>query len=75
VLLPRQTQQDRLDTVVRVFHAKLQELKYRLTKHDILGKVRAYVYIMEFQKWGFEREVCPWAISKYFGDLVSNTRA
>jgi hypothetical protein len=22
-----------------------------------------------------EREMCPWAISKYFGDLVSNTRA
>jgi hypothetical protein len=21
----------------------------------------------------FEREMCPWAISKYFGDLVSNT--
>jgi hypothetical protein len=20
-----------------------------------------------------EREMCPWAISKYFGDLVSNT--
>jgi hypothetical protein len=23
----------------------------------------------------FEREMCPWAISKYFGDLVSNTSA
>jgi hypothetical protein len=22
-----------------------------------------------------EREMCPWAISKYFGDLVSNTNA
>jgi hypothetical protein len=22
-----------------------------------------------------EREMCPWAISKYFGDLVSNTSA
>jgi hypothetical protein len=22
-----------------------------------------------------EREMCPWAISKYFGDLVSNTGA
>jgi hypothetical protein len=35
---------------VRVFHAKLQELKHRLTKQDILGKVRAYVYVVEFQK-------------------------
>jgi hypothetical protein len=24
---------------------------------------------------GSEREMCPWAISKYFGDLVSNTSA
>ncbi|ONM32547.1 hypothetical protein ZEAMMB73_Zm00001d041145 [Zea mays] len=51
-LLPGQTPQDRPDLVVRVFHAKLQELKHRLTKHDILGKVRAYVYVVEFQKRG-----------------------
>jgi hypothetical protein len=26
--------------------------------------------------WSYsEREMCPWAISKYFGDLVSNTSA
>ncbi|PWZ26234.1 ATP-dependent DNA helicase PIF1 [Zea mays] len=51
-LLPGQTPQDRLDLVVRVFHAKLHELNYRLTKQDILGKVRAYVYVVEFQKRG-----------------------
>ncbi|PWZ10229.1 ATP-dependent DNA helicase PIF1 [Zea mays] len=37
-LLPGQTPQDRPDLVVRVFHVKLQELKHRLTKQDILGK-------------------------------------
>ncbi|PWZ10632.1 ATP-dependent DNA helicase PIF1 [Zea mays] len=51
-LLPGQTPQDRPDLVVRVFHAKLQKLKHRLTKQDILGKVRAYVYVVEFQKRG-----------------------
>ncbi|PWZ31935.1 putative ubiquitin-like-specific protease 1B [Zea mays] len=51
-LLPGQTPQDRPDLVVCVFHAKLQELKHRLTKQDILGKVRAYVYVVEFQKRG-----------------------
>jgi hypothetical protein len=51
-LLHGQTPQNRPDLVVRVFHAKLQELKYRLTKQDILGKVWAYVFVMEFQKWG-----------------------
>ncbi|PWZ13521.1 ATP-dependent DNA helicase PIF1 [Zea mays] len=51
-LLPGQTPQDHPDLVVRVFHAKLHELKYRLTKQDILGKVHAYVYVVEFQKRG-----------------------
>ncbi|AQK64979.1 hypothetical protein ZEAMMB73_Zm00001d013986 [Zea mays] len=51
-LLPGQTPQDRPDLVVRVFHAKLHELKHRLTKQDILGKVWAYVYVVEFQKRG-----------------------
>jgi exonuclease III len=38
---------------------------------------------LTIQEWNFkdtlihhlEREMCPWAISKYFGDLVSNTSA
>jgi hypothetical protein len=33
------------------------------------GRVRAE------DEWASEREMCPWAISKYFGDLVSNTSA
>ncbi|AQK61278.1 hypothetical protein ZEAMMB73_Zm00001d054100 [Zea mays] len=51
-LLPMQSPQDRPDLVVRIFRAKLEELKKRLTKHDILGKIRAYVYVVEFQKRG-----------------------
>jgi hypothetical protein len=51
-LYPGQTPQDRPDLVVRVFRAKLQELKDRLLKKDILGKVRAHVYVVEFQKRG-----------------------
>ncbi|KAL5647573.1 hypothetical protein ACJX0J_041928, partial [Zea mays] len=43
-LLPGQTPQDRPDLVVRVFHAKLQELKHRLTKQDILGKDSYPIY-------------------------------
>ncbi|AQK86929.1 hypothetical protein ZEAMMB73_Zm00001d038566 [Zea mays] len=43
-LLPMQSPQDRPDLVVRIFRAKLEELKKRLTKHHILGKIRAYVY-------------------------------
>jgi hypothetical protein len=29
----------------------------------------------EIKRANTEREMCPWAISKYFGDLVSNTSA
>jgi hypothetical protein len=38
-LYPRQTPQDHPDLIVWVFKAKLQELKDRLLKKDILGKV------------------------------------
>jgi hypothetical protein len=35
-----------------------------------------YVVLAYITKKGeIEREMCPWAISKYFGDLVSNTSA
>ena len=51
-LLPGQTAQDRPDLVTRVFRAKLEVLKTKLMKNDILGKVRAYVYVVEFQKRG-----------------------
>ena len=47
-LYPGQTPQDHPNLVVWVFRAKLQELKDRLLKRDILGKVRAHVYVMEF---------------------------
>ncbi|KAL6643881.1 hypothetical protein ACP70R_018647 [Stipagrostis hirtigluma subsp. patula] len=38
-----QIPQDRPDLIVRVFRAKLEEMKKRLFKYDILGKVRAYL--------------------------------
>ncbi|KAK1644706.1 hypothetical protein QYE76_062511 [Lolium multiflorum] len=51
-LYPGQTPQDRPDLVVRVFRAKLEELKNKLFQKDILGKIKAYVYVVEFQKRG-----------------------
>jgi hypothetical protein len=35
-----------------------------------MNKYPQYLYYIDT-----ERELCPWAISKYFGDLVSNTSA
>jgi hypothetical protein len=37
---------------VRVFRAKLEELKKRLMENYILGKVCAHVHVIEFQKRG-----------------------
>lgn len=51
-LLPGQTAQDRPDIVTRVFRAKLEELKKQLFEKHMLGKVVAYVYVVEFQKRG-----------------------
>ena len=47
-LYPRQTPQDHPDLIDRVFRAKLEELKHMLIKKDILGKVRAHVFVVEF---------------------------
>jgi hypothetical protein len=47
-----QTPQDRPDIVVRVFRAKLEQMKKELFQKNILGKVTAYTYVVEFQKRG-----------------------
>ncbi|XP_042941344.1 uncharacterized protein LOC122276004 [Carya illinoinensis] len=42
--------QNQPNLVARVFRAKLEELKDRLFKQQIFGKVSAYVYVIEHQK-------------------------
>ena len=44
--------QNRPDLVVRIFRAKLEELKIDLFKKQIFGPVAAYIYVIEFQKRG-----------------------
>ena len=51
-LLNNQTANDRPDIVSRVFQIKLQELKEDILKRNVLGRVLAYVYTIEFQKRG-----------------------
>src|SRR6266540_6103868 len=51
-LLPNQNAADRSDLTARVFHLKLQELLKDLCEKNLLGKVIAYVYVVEFQKCG-----------------------
>src|SRR6266542_3377052 len=51
-LEPGQMPQDRLDVVVRVFRAKLEDVKQQLFHNHILGILAAQVHVIEFQKRG-----------------------
>jgi hypothetical protein len=42
-------------------------LSFQFLKHCY---VQNEAMIMTSERWGHEREMCPWAISKYFGDCV-----
>ncbi len=48
----RQTASDRPDIVARVFMMKKKQLVDELTKKHVLGKIIAYVNVVEFQKRG-----------------------
>jgi len=43
-----QTPQDHPDLVTWVFRAKFDAMRKMLMEKDILGKVKAYVYVVEF---------------------------
>uniref|UniRef100_UPI0035900DBD uncharacterized protein n=1 Tax=Myxine glutinosa TaxID=7769 RepID=UPI0035900DBD len=47
-----QRAEGRPDLVARVFHLKLKELIDDITKKHVLGKVRAFLYVVEYQKRG-----------------------
>ena len=47
-----QTAADRPDLIVRVFDLKLKEFIKDITKRDLLGRITAMTYVIEFQKRG-----------------------
>ncbi|KAI2503312.1 Helitron helicase-like domain at N-terminus [Fragilaria crotonensis] len=51
-LLPGQTANDRPDLVARVFHLKFTDMMSDLQKRQVLGRVVAAIYTIEFQKRG-----------------------
>ncbi|GES80818.1 LOW QUALITY PROTEIN: uncharacterized protein LOC114645498 [Rhizophagus clarus] len=51
-LLPNQQASNRPDLVARIFKLKLKLITNNLFKKGVLGKVIAYVYVIEFQKRG-----------------------
>jgi len=51
-LYPGQKPEDAPHIVSRVFHLKLHSLLHALNERYVLGKVKAFVYVIEFQKRG-----------------------
>ncbi|XP_050890313.1 uncharacterized protein LOC127095705 [Lathyrus oleraceus] len=51
-LLPFQTPQDRPDLLTRIFRSKFEKLKDDVINKGVLGKVKSYMYVTEFQKRG-----------------------
>lgn len=48
--LQTKTLQDRPDLVAKVFRAKKEKMKKMMTNDHIMGVVKAYVYVVDFQK-------------------------
>ncbi|KAM3203545.1 hypothetical protein P3L10_031171 [Capsicum annuum] len=51
-LLPTDEAQNRPDLISRVFRAKVEEIKTDILKRNVFGKVVAFIYSIEFQKYG-----------------------
>ncbi|CAK8563248.1 unnamed protein product [Lathyrus sativus] len=51
-LFPFQTLQDRPDLLIRIFRSKFEQLKDDVINKRVLGKVKSYMYVTEFQKQG-----------------------
>ncbi|XP_020999390.2 uncharacterized protein LOC110281460 [Arachis duranensis] len=51
-LNPVQTPQDRPDLTTKIFRAKFEQLKEDVITKGVLGKVKSYIYVTEFQKRG-----------------------
>ncbi|KAI5438474.1 hypothetical protein KIW84_024275 [Lathyrus oleraceus] len=51
-LLVFQTPQDRPDFLTRIFCSKFEQLKDDVINKGVLGKVKSYMYVTEFQKHG-----------------------
>ncbi|XP_050919218.1 uncharacterized protein LOC127136734 [Lathyrus oleraceus] len=51
-LLPFQTPQDRPDLLKRIFRSMFEKLKDDVINKGVLGKVKSYMYVTEFQKGG-----------------------
>lgn len=68
-----QKPEDRHDITARVFKQKLKSMIDLITKHSIFGKVRCWMYSVEWQKRGLPHaHVLIWLIDKITPDQIDN---
>ncbi|XP_024878027.1 uncharacterized protein LOC112458567 [Temnothorax curvispinosus] len=72
-LYPGQRPSERHDIVARVFHLKVQQLIKIITKKDIFGKVRCYMFSIEWQKRGLPHaHILIWLVDKIRSDEIDS---
>ncbi|XP_053597308.1 uncharacterized protein LOC128668406 [Microplitis demolitor] len=70
-LLPNQHSYDRHDLISRVFHLKLKKMIDLLTKKNIFGPSKAFVYSVEWQKRGLPHaHILLWLANKVQPDSI-----
>lgn len=70
-LLPDQNSNDRHDLITRVFHLKLKKMIDLLTKKNIFGPSKAFVYSVEWQKRGLPHaHILLWLANKVQPDSI-----
>lgn len=70
-LLPDQNSYDRHDLVSRIFHLKLKKMTDILTKKNIFGPSKAFVYSVEWQKRGLPHaHILLWLANKVQPDSI-----
>ena len=72
-LFENQTQNDRHDVIARVFHEKQKKLLWLLKEGQIFGKLRAWLYTVEWQKRGLPHSHnLIWCEEKIRGEDIDN---
>ena len=72
-LLHRQTPVDRHDITARVFKQKLKSLMNFLIKHCVYGRVRCWMYSVEWQKRGLPHaHILVWLVDKIRPDEIDS---
>ncbi|XP_071579754.1 uncharacterized protein [Temnothorax nylanderi] len=72
-LYPGQRPSERHDIVARVFQLKVQQLMKTITKKDIFGQVRCYMFSIEWQKRGLPHaHILIWLVDKIRSDEIDS---